>query len=793
MTRTKNIDVVFVGNFAQDTIITNDGCTNHAMGGSVTYGPLAAASFCSSSSRDDEIGCTVRIISWIGDDITPENRKFIQERFENAPNIMIHRLQSSTDDSQEPNTTAAYKLEYDENNCRTLSLPQKGRPIGVDHVKRHIGSPDAVFFVPIAAEFDEDLIIQTIQHIKSQPSNNSSSSSNSVLKRRTRTTDNPGLQQQYLMCDYVVYILSCIFDILELTKTPVCVENDDDGSAEQNSDDALTIYGTRPKNRSNIPEQMSSSATTTELVEKFRQHSLVKTSSIQIGKDRLVEELRMLCYALTERIVTTAQTPPAGEITSDQDDERPGSVLLSIALAVSSSPPLISASVPPNLCDPKDFSLYLCQQLLAEIQEGTSSAAGSLTACLSLAGSLAAINAEDFNQSEQSDRVYDVTYRILTELKSTQPSVVRELIKFMLMHTTPKKGLDRADKIINSCLKYHKGKISRKDPSLAMCLNASCFTHSAHMVLIFYENTITPLLEKGDKTKVLAQDKDHLLKRLIDTLSTIYSMCIHYPTLNGKIHSIITATCRHITSDLALAKQIIRAETTALKKTKGGADDRTKRRRLRELYDGLQDRIAECDALGRLLALFIRSNAQGKTKSAKGRSQNVLPKKLQQLTQLTEKFHLGIKHLASTYENLRKTAKLILDRNRSSSSSSDEDEDEDETGSSILKPIAALDKLATSEIEALVSDSGEEDESPEHTGADEYSDGNDNDVVARKPKASATGTTAAATKSRVTRKRPRLRSSNAFIDEHLGEISDDDMDTYADLEDFIVTNDDDIE
>jgi sugar/nucleoside kinase (ribokinase family) len=136
-------DIVFVGNFVKDVIITHskDGQTTKAqkMGGSVTYGPLAASAF----------GFSPRIICNVGEDIPTA----FLDTLINENRIDL----SGVNHVRGCNTS--YLLEYDQRGHRTLRLKEKGSPINLDLVLRFIGRPDAVFFVPIAGEFDEDLVI----------------------------------------------------------------------------------------------------------------------------------------------------------------------------------------------------------------------------------------------------------------------------------------------------------------------------------------------------------------------------------------------------------------------------------------------------------------------------------------------------------------------------------------------------------------------------------------------------------------------------------------------------------
>lgn len=139
------MDVVFIGNFVNDIIVKTTGGVEEktcALGGSVTYGALAAATF----------GCSPRIITTVGYDIT-----------DNIDIIKAHPIKVDGDTNTEKNTS--YKLQYDEKYNRTLSLLERGSIVESSNVIKRIGKPDAIFFVPVAAEFDEDMVIEVVRHL----------------------------------------------------------------------------------------------------------------------------------------------------------------------------------------------------------------------------------------------------------------------------------------------------------------------------------------------------------------------------------------------------------------------------------------------------------------------------------------------------------------------------------------------------------------------------------------------------------------------------------------------------
>jgi len=139
------MDVVFIGNFVNDIIVKIVGGAEEktcALGGSVTYGSLAASTY----------GCSPRIITTMGNDV-----------LDSLHIIKAHSIKLDGDTSSIKNTS--YKLQYDEKYSRTLSLLEKGSAVELSNVTKRIGKPDAIFFVPVAAEFDEDLVIGVIRHL----------------------------------------------------------------------------------------------------------------------------------------------------------------------------------------------------------------------------------------------------------------------------------------------------------------------------------------------------------------------------------------------------------------------------------------------------------------------------------------------------------------------------------------------------------------------------------------------------------------------------------------------------
>ncbi|KYQ89945.1 hypothetical protein DLAC_08515 [Tieghemostelium lacteum] len=124
-----------------------------ALGGSVTYGSLAATNFGSSKSY---------IVTSMGNDIIPEFKQLIERQSPNS----IDLTYSSTD--QNCKNTSYYLNYYNNKKNRNLSLMEKGK--NIDPIKSceaiNEVRPDAILFVPVSDELDEELVIKVAQKIR---------------------------------------------------------------------------------------------------------------------------------------------------------------------------------------------------------------------------------------------------------------------------------------------------------------------------------------------------------------------------------------------------------------------------------------------------------------------------------------------------------------------------------------------------------------------------------------------------------------------------------------------------
>jgi len=143
-------DIALVGNFVLDLLVhhkTTGIERTSAIGGSVTYGSITVAKFG---------GVKPRVISYMCSDFP---QLFFDRLVKYGVSMESTKLITN-------GKTTSYMLSYDENNVRTLSLHEKGLPIDIRLVMENIGYPAAILFVPIAAEVDEDLVVQVVTEFK---------------------------------------------------------------------------------------------------------------------------------------------------------------------------------------------------------------------------------------------------------------------------------------------------------------------------------------------------------------------------------------------------------------------------------------------------------------------------------------------------------------------------------------------------------------------------------------------------------------------------------------------------
>lgn len=143
---------VFIGNFVNDIIVRCVGeeeRISHATGGSVTYGSLAAVNFGSTPPP--------KIISKVGNDLPKPFLDSLRHR-----NIGLDSVQFLD------GKNTSYKLHYDRSGRRTLSLKERGYPILSQDIVDKIGQPEAIFFVPVAAEFSEDVVLEVMQSLQTK-------------------------------------------------------------------------------------------------------------------------------------------------------------------------------------------------------------------------------------------------------------------------------------------------------------------------------------------------------------------------------------------------------------------------------------------------------------------------------------------------------------------------------------------------------------------------------------------------------------------------------------------------
>ncbi|KAN0000716.1 hypothetical protein ACTFIZ_001162 [Dictyostelium cf. discoideum] len=131
-----------------DTNDCKDVIKAEALGGSVTYGSLAAHYFGDTKSF---------IVTTFGDDINKEFQQLIQSK----QSIDL----TFTDTIKDIKNTSYFLNYYNNKKNRTLSLMEKGNQISIEACIKCIDSihPDALLFVPVAGEFDEHLVMKTLE------------------------------------------------------------------------------------------------------------------------------------------------------------------------------------------------------------------------------------------------------------------------------------------------------------------------------------------------------------------------------------------------------------------------------------------------------------------------------------------------------------------------------------------------------------------------------------------------------------------------------------------------------
>ncbi|KAN0014819.1 hypothetical protein ACTFIU_001137 [Dictyostelium citrinum] len=131
-----------------DNHCSKDVIKAEALGGSVTYGSLAAHYFGDTKSF---------IVTKFGDDINKEFQQLIQSK----QSIDL----TFTETIKDIKNTSYFLNYYNNKKNRTLSLMEKGNQISIEACIKCIDSihPDALLFVPVAGEFDEHLVMKTLE------------------------------------------------------------------------------------------------------------------------------------------------------------------------------------------------------------------------------------------------------------------------------------------------------------------------------------------------------------------------------------------------------------------------------------------------------------------------------------------------------------------------------------------------------------------------------------------------------------------------------------------------------
>ncbi len=145
---TTKFDIIFGGHFAMDTKNIR-GKEIHGLGGTVTFGSLAAAIF----SPKLRIG----IISTVGKDFKPEYRQFIETHGVDTLGI-----------STVGDTSTHYTLNYFEGG-RTLYLSGRAPDLTISQVPKPYFNTKAVMLGPIAGEISNEFIFKFLEKAGNQP------------------------------------------------------------------------------------------------------------------------------------------------------------------------------------------------------------------------------------------------------------------------------------------------------------------------------------------------------------------------------------------------------------------------------------------------------------------------------------------------------------------------------------------------------------------------------------------------------------------------------------------------
>ena len=140
---TYKFDLIFAGHFAMDHKIIH-GKDIHGLGGTVTFGSLAAATF----NPKFRIG----IISTVGKDFKPEYRQFIETHRIDTQGIYVSG-----------DVSTHYTLNYSESG-RTLYLSGRAQDLTITQVPVAYFNTKAVMLGPIAGEISNEFIFEFLEH-----------------------------------------------------------------------------------------------------------------------------------------------------------------------------------------------------------------------------------------------------------------------------------------------------------------------------------------------------------------------------------------------------------------------------------------------------------------------------------------------------------------------------------------------------------------------------------------------------------------------------------------------------
>ncbi|MBN2157211.1 MAG: hypothetical protein JW776_14295 [Candidatus Lokiarchaeota archaeon] len=141
---TSRFDIIFIGHFARDTIITADGTFSNSLGGGVTFGSLSAHNY----NQDQKIG----IFSEVGKNFDKSWLDIFNSE------IYLNGVNQSSEH------TTHYKIRYFPEGGRTLTLESRAKSLEYNHFPSIMANSRSFMISSIANEISEKFIIDLLEH-----------------------------------------------------------------------------------------------------------------------------------------------------------------------------------------------------------------------------------------------------------------------------------------------------------------------------------------------------------------------------------------------------------------------------------------------------------------------------------------------------------------------------------------------------------------------------------------------------------------------------------------------------